>query len=48
MMNVPIHFHGVSPFLMGRLEKVKEIFANFSSSVELTSWGEVNDLAPVS
>lgn len=40
LLNVPIHFHGTSLFLMGRLDQIKELFSPFSNTVTLYSWGE--------
>jgi SAM-dependent methyltransferase len=45
IMNVPIHFHGVDPFLSGRMDAIRALFGPFSNSVELIEWGK--DSAPL-
>jgi SAM-dependent methyltransferase len=42
-LNVPIHFHGVSPFFDGDIARIRQIFAAFSDRVELTEWGREHD-----
>jgi SAM-dependent methyltransferase len=47
LMNVPLYFHGVTPFLMGRVDVIRATIAPFSDTVELTHWGaETAPLAP--
>jgi len=39
LMNVPVHFHGTSDFMLGRIDKIEKLFARFSNAVSLESWG---------
>jgi hypothetical protein len=45
-MNVPIHFHGSRPFVLGDRKGIEALFAQFSSSVTVEAWGEVSDPIP--
>lgn len=45
LMNVPIHFHGTSEFMLGRLDRLRELFARFSTQVTFEEWGR--DSGPV-
>lgn len=38
-MNVPIHFHGTSDFLLGRIGNIERLFARFSNTVSFEFWG---------
>jgi Methyltransferase domain len=38
-LNVPIHFHGTSEFMLGRLGKITELMYAFSNTVDLEAWG---------
>ncbi len=38
-MNVPIHFHGTSPFLLGRIQAIHALFGQFSGAVRYETWG---------
>lgn len=40
LMNVPIHFHGTTDFMLGRIERLKTVFAMFSTDVTFESWGK--------
>lgn len=40
LLNVPIHFHGTRPFLLGSLDVLKKAFEPFSSQVVFESWGK--------
>lgn len=40
MLNAPIHFHGTSPFLLGRFSKIKSLFGEFTPEVVIKKWGE--------
>ncbi len=44
-LNVPIYFHGVSPFFNGDLTKIRRLFRNFSDAFELIEWA--HDVAPL-
>jgi SAM-dependent methyltransferase len=39
LMNVPMYFHGVTPFLMGKTDEIRAMIAPFSSTAELIHWG---------
>jgi len=39
LMNVPIHFHGTQTFMLGDLEKLQNLFAQFSTQVSFQKWG---------
>jgi SAM-dependent methyltransferase len=39
LLNVPIHFHGVKPFLMGEIGTIIDFFRPFSDEVTIESWG---------
>lgn len=38
-MNVPIHFHGTRPFMLGHLQYLRQLFEPFSHQLTLTPWG---------
>jgi hypothetical protein len=38
-MNVPIHFHGAGDFLLGRIDSIERLFAQFSNAISLDFWG---------
>jgi SAM-dependent methyltransferase len=40
LMNAPIHFHGVAPFLPGRFDEIEKLFMTFSETVTIERWGE--------
>jgi hypothetical protein len=40
LMNVPIYFHGTEIFLMGKLDKIKELFVPFSQEISCYTWGK--------
>jgi SAM-dependent methyltransferase len=40
LLNVPIHFHGTAPFLLGDLDAIKELFAPFSAQASFEKWGD--------
>jgi SAM-dependent methyltransferase len=46
LMNVPIHYHGTEFFLLGKLDKIKDLFRPFSSHVEFHTWGFSSDPIP--
>lgn len=46
MMNVPIHFHGHTEFMLGRLERLHAMFEMFSSDVSFEEWGQDSDPIP--
>lgn len=46
LMNVPIHFHGVSIFILGRLDELNKLFAPFSSIVKFINWGKPSNPLP--
>ncbi len=39
-MNVPIHYHGTRAFMLGRIDELRRLFAEFSGSVRLERWGD--------
>jgi len=39
LMNVPIYFHGTKTFMLGDLDKIKDVFNPFSSQVSFHPWG---------
>jgi SAM-dependent methyltransferase len=39
LLNVPIHFHGTSEFMLGKLRRLKRLFARFSNTVRMEKWG---------
>ncbi len=39
VMNVPIHYHGTEIFLLGKLDKIENLFKPFSNTVKLQTWG---------
>jgi len=39
LMNVPIYFHGTKTFMLGNLDKIKDVFDPFSSQVSFYPWG---------
>jgi SAM-dependent methyltransferase len=39
LLNVPIHFHGSGLFVLGELDKLRRLFAPFSSRVQFEAWG---------
>ena len=45
-MNVPIHFHGTTEFLMGQVDKLRTIFARFSGAVDFEEWGRPSSPLP--
>jgi SAM-dependent methyltransferase len=38
-LNVPIHFHGTRPFLLGHIDYLKQLFTPFSTQVAFEVWG---------
>jgi SAM-dependent methyltransferase len=46
LMNVPIHFHGTSDFILGRIRRIEKYFAPFSDSVTLDKWGSPGEPLP--
>lgn len=46
LMNVPIHFHGTRPFMLGNLEALKRLFSIFSDQVYFDKWGSPADPIP--
>jgi len=46
LMNVPIHFHGTSDFMLGRIRRIAEYFALFSDTVTLEKWGSPGEPLP--
>ena len=47
-LNVPIHFHGTSEFMLGRLDRIRELLRPFSNTVTLEKWGTPSDPLPLS
>jgi SAM-dependent methyltransferase len=45
-MNVPIHFHGTTDFLLGRIDKLRSLFARFSGDVMFEEWGRPSSPLP--
>ncbi len=45
-LNVPIHFHGVKPFITGDVEKIKEMFKDFAEYVLIDSWAKTTEPLP--
>jgi SAM-dependent methyltransferase len=46
-LNVPMNFHGSFPFLLGREDKIKDLFRPFTESLVLEAWGrDPSPLAP--
>ncbi|NJR59165.1 MAG: class I SAM-dependent methyltransferase [Cyanobacteria bacterium CRU_2_1] len=43
LMNVPIHFHGTRPFMLGELQTLQRLFAPFSDQVTFHKWGYPSD-----
>jgi SAM-dependent methyltransferase len=39
LMNVPIHFHGTTVFMLGKLKTLEKLYAPFSQTVTFTKWG---------
>lgn len=39
LLNVPIHFHGTKPFLLGNIPYLQDLFRPFSNQLILTQWG---------
>lgn len=46
LINVPIHFHGTQTFMLGQLEKIKNLFAPFSGQVTFHKWGYPSEPIP--
>jgi SAM-dependent methyltransferase len=46
LMNVPIHFHGTRPFMLGELGKLKRLFVPFSTQVTFHAWGSPSAPCP--
>ena len=46
LLNVPIHYHGTKPFVLGYISKLRELLARFSGSFSLTEWGRPSDPLP--
>lgn len=46
LMNVPIHFHGTSEFILGRLDRLRTLFDRYSGDVQFEEWGRDSDPIP--
>ena len=46
LMNVPIHFHGTRPFILGQVDVLCTLFARFSDDVAFHKWGVPSDPLP--
>lgn len=46
LLNVPFHYHGTAPFLLGRIETLRELFRPYSDRVEFHEWGNPSDPLP--
>ena len=46
LLNVPIHFHGTSEFMLGKLDRLKRLFGRYSKTVRMEKWGEPCDPLP--
>jgi SAM-dependent methyltransferase len=40
LLNVPIHFHGTSIFILGKLPELEKLFRPLSSQVSFQAWGQ--------
>jgi SAM-dependent methyltransferase len=45
-LNVPIHFHGTQPFLLGHITYLKQLFLPFSTQVSFEVWGHPSQPLP--
>ncbi|MBD3161892.1 MAG: methyltransferase domain-containing protein [Candidatus Latescibacteria bacterium] len=46
LLNVPIHFHGSTEFMLGRRDRIRDLFAPFSRTVTFEEWGRPSDPLP--
>lgn len=46
LMNVPIHFHGTADFMLGRRERLRELYSRFTDEVLFEEWGRDSDPLP--
>ena len=46
LLNVPMHFHGTSEFMLGKLERIRRLFMRFSNTISIEKWGNPCDPLP--
>ncbi len=46
LMNVPIYFHGTRIFMLGELDRIRELYDPFSSQISFYEWGKPSEPIP--
>lgn len=46
LLNVPIHYHGTRPFMLGKLDVLRRLFVPFSNTVSFQAWGNPSGPLP--